>query len=541
MISRLSRRQFLQFLGAVGGSTAVFGAFNALGMASGSSGPKAPPVLEGDVRGVKVLILGAGPAGLTAAYELCQVGYNVQVLEARGRVGGHVFTVRNGTVSEEIGTKPQRAEYSPGQYFNAGAWRIPYYHRATLYYPRIFGIPMIPHINVNHQAYSYLTNVPGQSGARKLPIREIFGDMAGYTSEILAKAIDQQELDLDFSENDQEAIVQYLIQEGVLSSNDLSYGPNDSRGWEVPPGPGEQPGIPSTPLPFEDIIQFGAATAQQMGIFNRLAPLMEMQSTMQTAANGMQEIYEKGFLPRLRNKVKFNAEVLKIAQFPDGMWVDYRDKETGREERYYADYCISTIPLSVLKDIPADFSPLFKEAILAGSNYASVGKIGLQFKRRFWEEDEWIYGGITFTDMQDIGSLSYPMYGFLTEKGVIQGYYNFGTQATQVGDLEPKARTDLALEGGAKIHGSTYIDEFETGFSVSWDRVRYSNGAWSGWSSEAREKFYPVILEPDGRVYIAGEMASYDPGWQQGAISAAWMQIQKLHERVIATHTPSSE
>jgi monoamine oxidase len=194
---------------------------------------------------------------------------------------------------------------------------------------------------------------------------------------------------------------------------------------------------------------------------------------------------------------------------------------------------ISTIPLSVLKDIPGDLSPAYREAIVAGSSYASVGKIGLQFKRRFWEEDESIYGGLTYTDMREIGTIAYPTWGWLTQKGTVQGYYNFGSTATQVGDLHPDERTAMALEHGSRIHGQPYVDEFEQAFSVSWDRVRYSNGGWSGWSSDALQQYYPTLLEPDGRVYLAGEMLSHVPAWQEGAIAAAWMQIEKLHARVM--------
>jgi monoamine oxidase len=507
----------------------------AWGLAEEGSGQAAPPELDGDVHGTPVIVIGAGPAGLATAYELTQRGYDVKVFEARGRVGGHVFTVRGGDVSEEVGTAPQVARFDPGQYYNAGAWRIPYYHRATLYYPKLFGIKMIVHKNVNHQAYSYMENVRGQEGGRKLRLRELYADMTGHTTEILAKAISQEALDLELTQEDREDLLTYLVQEGVLSSGDYSYGPNNSRGVAQYAGAGNQPELPSDPLPLLDILSFGAATARQAAIIYRMAPLLEMQETMQTPEEGMSAIYERGFLPRMQGRVQFNAEILELHQSPDSAWIVYRNKETGRTEQHHAHYIVSTIPLSVLKDIPADFSAQYKAAILAGSNYLSVGKMGLQFKRRFWEEDEWIYGGITFMDRPEIGTISYPTWGMLTPKGVLQAYYNFGDVATRVGDMSPAERVELALAGGELVHGAPYRDEFEQGFSVSWDRVRYSNGGWSGWSGADREQYYPTLLEPDGRIYLAGEMLSYVPGWQEGAISAAWMQVERLHARVMQT------
>ncbi len=532
-INAVTRRTFLKALGAAGGSAAVLGAMTAWGMAEDGSGQAEPPQLDGDVDGARVIVIGAGPAGLATAYELSERGYDVKVFEARNRVGGHVFTVRGGQVSEEIGTAPQVARFDPGQYYNAGAWRIPYYHRATLYYPKLFGVKMIVHKNINHQAYSYMENVRGQDGGRKMVLRELYGDMTGHTSEMLAKAIDQNQLDLDLTQEDQEDLLTYLQQEGVLSSSDYSYGPNNSRGVDQYAGPGNQPEIDSTPRDLLDILSFATATAQQASIIYRMAPLLEMQETMQTPEEGMSAIYERGFLPRLKDRVQFNAEVLEIHQSPDSAWIVYRNKETGQTEQHHAEYIVSTIPLSVLKDIPADFSSAYKEAILAGSNYLSVGKMGLQFKRRFWEEDEWIYGGITFLDNPQIGTISYPTWGMLTQKGVLQAYYNFGDDATQVGNMTPAERIETAIAAGERIHGAPYRDEFESGFSVSWDRVRYSNGGWSGWSASAREQYYDTLLEPDGRIYLAGEMLSYVPGWQEGAISAAWMQVERLHQRVM--------
>lgn len=162
---------------------------------------------------------------------------------------------------------------------------------------------------------------------------------------------------------------------------------------------------------------------------------------------------------------------------------------------------------------------------------AGAGFYRLQFSRRFWEEDDRIFGGVTRTNVPTIGSIAYPSYGFLGPKGVLQGYYNFGKEAIEVSNLSPQARIDLALEFGSKIHPQ-YRDTFETGFSVAWHRVPYSLGGWPAYNSRTREQYYPRLLEPDGRIYLVGEHLSYLPGWQEGAVRAAWLQSEKLHRRV---------
>ena len=95
------------------------------------------------------------------------------------------------------------------------------------------------------------------------------------------------------------------------------------------------------------------------------------------------------------------------------------------------------------------------------------GKIGLQFKRRFWEEDDEIYGGRSWTD-QEIGQIIYPSHGFQTRKGVLVGYYLDFKRTMR--ERTPAERQRLALEQGARIHPQ-YTNEFETAFSVSWPRV----------------------------------------------------------------------
>jgi len=79
------------------------------------------------------------------------------------------------------------------------------------------------------------------------------------------------------------------------------------------------------------------------------------------------------------------------------------------------DYAVCTIPLSVLKKIPADFAPAYQAAV-ASTSYSAGAKIGIQFKRRFWEEDDHIMGGISTTS-QDIRMVVYPSYGYQGKSG----------------------------------------------------------------------------------------------------------------------------
>src|SRR4029453_1079681 len=201
---------------------------------------------------------------------------------------------------------------------------------------------------------------------------------------------------------------------------------------------------------------------------------------------------------RLGKRITDRSNAREIRQSERGVWVIYEDVQ-GQPRRIDADYCISTIPLLVLTDIEKDVSQPVQSAI-AAVRYDGAGKIGLQFKRRFWEQDDEIYGGRSWTD-QEGGQIIYPSHGFSTTKGVLVGYYlDFrGTMRERL----PSEIQRLALEHGARVHPQ-YATEFENAFSVTWARVPWSRGSWRSESPDADRALAP-LREPDGRVYFAGD------------------------------------
>ncbi|MCX7976569.1 MAG: FAD-dependent oxidoreductase, partial [Bellilinea sp.] len=90
----------------------------------------------------KIIIAGAGMAGLVAGIELKRAGHQVLIIEAQQRVGGRILTLRH--------------PFSDGLYAEAGAMRIPTNHYLTLAYINKFGLNTIPFINHNPSAYLFL-------------------------------------------------------------------------------------------------------------------------------------------------------------------------------------------------------------------------------------------------------------------------------------------------------------------------------------------------------------------------------------------------
>ena len=162
-----------------------------------------------------------------------------------------------------------------------------------------------------------------------------------------------------------------------------------------------------------------------------------------------------------------------------------------------------------------------------------VVKIGLQFRRRFWEEDEAIYGGISYTDLP-ISLIGYPATGYnASGKGVLLGAYTFGPFAYEWTALDPAERVRRAVAYGAQIHPQ-YAAEFENGIAVGWHRVPWTLGCYGVWSEATRKAHYRDLCALDGRIMLAGEHASYIPAWQEGAVLSALDAVTRLHARVVA-------
>lgn len=120
----LTRREFLRRGGAAVAGAALASCSDPVGL------DRLPGTMLGAGTPKRVVVVGAGMAGLVAAYELERAGHRVSVVEARPRVGGRVLTVRE--------------PFSAGLFAEAGAARIPPGHDLTLGYARHFGLPLDP-------------------------------------------------------------------------------------------------------------------------------------------------------------------------------------------------------------------------------------------------------------------------------------------------------------------------------------------------------------------------------------------------------------
>jgi monoamine oxidase len=506
----LTRRRFLEQLGAVGGSSLVMTAMTSLDLMAGQAGAR--PSLTGRPGGAKVLVLGAGVAGLVVAYELGKLGYDFRILEARDRVGGLAWTVRRGSEHTEISGERQVCTFDEGQYLNVGPWRIPYTHTGVLNYCKELGVPLQIFVNESDSSYFYYEgNTAGPLSNKRVRLREVKADMIGRTNELIVKAVDQRQLDLPLTTEDKQRFVAFLVGEGYLDSSDRKYKAFANR------GPGE-------PYDFAALVQ--------SGFWNRIRSIPPRDGTsaapMFQPVGGMDQL-PKGFQRAIGNtRITFNADVQSVHQNDAGVKVVYLDTKSGKKTEVAADYVVACMPLSVLAGVDINLSPAMMEAIRAVP-YSNSAKVGLAMKRRFWEEDDQIFGGHLYSNLP-LGEFSYPSYDYFSQKGVLLGLYSNGP----IGDLldKPiKARIEHVVLHASKVHPQIR-HEFESAYAVWWRKVKYSQGGYATGAVMARRA---QLSKLENRIVLgsAANAPYSQPDWQEGAVAAGWQALKSLHERAM--------
>jgi monoamine oxidase len=533
MSEGVSRRSFLRSVGVAGGAGALFETMAALGLApsaaaAGVAAYRAPRQADLSVTGrpaARVVVLGAGIAGLATAYELAKAGHHCRVLEAKSRPGGRNWTVRGGTAERDLDGHLQRAAFSSGQYMNAGPARIAQ-SMVTLDYCRELGVEIQPFVNQNADATVHYEN-GGPLASSTIRHRTVKADVYGYVAELLAKATDQGALDGQLRAEDKERLLAFLQNLGALQgrSGGWAYSGTSRRGYAVEPGAGAQPGTVLGPPPsLSDVFaaQLGRNLAFEFGY--------DQAMMMYQPVGGMDRIVSALVAAVGATRIRYGAQVTQVTDLADGVEVSYQDS-AGRVRVERADFCVAALPPHVLARIPTNLGASVTSA-LGAPVPVHVGKMGLEYRRRWWEEDERVYGGISNTDM-DLTQIWYPSYGFHGRRGILIGYYNTGAAADVYGALTPADRISRAVAQGAKIHGASYRTELAAGFSAAWHRVPFIEGGWVSWPSRTSGE-YDLLNKPAGRVYFAGDWLSYLVAWQAGAFESARKVVTEIHQRVLA-------
>ena len=518
MKKNLTRRHFLNLVGAAGGSTAIYRTSMALGLLQ-DTGPVARLDLK-DVRRTKkkVAVLGAGLSGLMVAYELERAGYDVTIIEASHRLGGRILTVRHGDVIDEMGNRQVcNFDDDPDLYFNAGPARIPGHHRRVMHYCKTLDVPLVIKANFSRPAY---THEEDHFGGKPIRIGRYMADARGFMSELLYKAVDKNAFDQPLTIEDRERMMLFAKTYGDLDSSG-AYNGTIRAGYKS--GGFGKPAEIYEKLDFSELLNSDFWLRGLSGSENPDwgEPLMEIRGGMDGIVTA--------FSRNIKSPILLNAQVQSIQLKNNGIDIVYHHK--GKRKKLAADYSFNCIPTHFMSGIPNNLPDDYRKGLAALKPGFGI-KIALQMKERFWER-EGIYGGMTDTN-QPIGQIWYPSHGIHGKKGIVLGAYRFYDPSRFFDRMTPEERIAYAAKCGDKIHAG-YSGYIEAGNSVVWTRMNHMMGCGSQLSAEAREQYYELLQQPaGGRHYMIGDQISYHSSWQEGALASSEYALLDLDQRVRA-------
>ena len=345
----------------------------------------------------------------------------------------------------EIGGERQVCTFDAGLYVNVGAWRIPYSHTGVLNYCRELGVPIEIFINEAENAYFYYEGQDvGPLADTRVRLREVKADMIGYTNELLVKAIDQGQLDLPVTAEDKQRFLSHLVAQGYLDASDRRYKAFASRG-------------PGTPARLRGPAAVRLQPAHAIGAGD------ERDNGRADVSTGRRNgPVSQGLRARDRRQ-PHHLQCRRPVSSPVGHWRQgrlRRHEERQKPGSCSADFVVVCMPLSVLSGVDINLSAELMAAVKA-TTYSNSAKMGLAMKRRFWEEDDQIFGGHLYSNLP-LGEFSYPSNDYFSNKGVLLGLYVNGP----VGDLldrSVKERVEHVLTHASKVHPQIR-QEFESAY-----------------------------------------------------------------------------
>ena len=436
----------------------------------------------------KVIIIGAGLAGLSAAYELTQLGHDVTILEARTRPGGRVHTLRDA--------------FADGLYAEAGAARIPNHHHFTLKYAELFGLVLDPFKPPNSPSIYYVR------GKR-------------------IQVLPGQNVQWPFHLTPEERAIglEGMRQKYVWSMLD-EVGDVTNPGWPPPELLRKYDHINRS-----DFWRSRGASPEAIsllslgGIDDRVETWSTLFMLRNQALNrkleryykirGGNDLLAKSFASRLSEKIHYAAPAIRIEQTARSVAAVFL--RAGSHHRLRGDYLICAVPFSVQKNITVvpPFS-VDKQRAIEQLPYLSGSKIFLQTKERFWIKDG--ESGFATTDLpiREVWDATYNQPG---KRGILQTF-PISLHSRQITAMSQEERVEVALKQLEMIYPSVR-EYFEGGLSKCWDEDEWARGASAYYKPGQFSSLLPHVARPEGRIYFAGEHTSvWTDGWMQGALES---------------------
>ncbi|GAA0382716.1 hypothetical protein GCM10009530_36910 [Microbispora corallina] len=477
----VSRRTLMKAAGAAAG----LGATAAYGLTAPVRARAAQP---------RIVVIGAGLAGLTAAYRLRQAGYTATVYEAADRVGGRCWS--------------DRGTFASGQVVEHGGELIDQGHTALLQLTQELGLT----------TQNLLAAEP--SGSE--PVFHFDG--ARY--------------DYDTAKADLKGIWQQLHDDASAASYPTLYSGYTQRGYEldhmsvrdwidayVPGGSGSRLG---QLLDVAYNIEYGAETTRQSSL--NLIYLLAYQgpgnirmfgkSNEKYHVTGGNDQVAQRLAAALPGQVALGTALRALADRGDGTWaVTAGTPGAAKSTTVVADHVVLALPFSLLRDVDlagARF-PARKAAAIAGSLMGTNSKLHLQFSRRLWNEIG--SNGETYADTgyQNTWDVTRGQSG---TEGILVNYTG-GAIGADFGTLRPAqyatrflGQFEPVVPGiGALWNGRVLLNH--------WASYPWTRGSYSYWGVGQYTTVVGVEREAVGTCHFAGEHTSVDfQGYLNGAVES---------------------
>ncbi len=472
----LDRRSFLHHTGKL---LAAGGLASTMGKAALGSSLNAPR------SGGRVLVLGAGLAGLTAAYELSKANHEVTVLEARGRSGGRVRTYRD--------------PFADGLYAEMGAEYIDasddYGHRYCKEFDlkvitaKLYDALFLRGRKISMQALKEKAVAIPYQGTKP---GYLFGQEAQYTKRIVELIKNPERLPPEVLKLDNLSVVELLTRSGAPEDIIALY--NYTNATE------------STARPHE-LSALKMIKNHHGGGFN--------EEVNEGRILGGNDQLPKSMALRLADNILYRRPVRRIVHDQQGAEVFF--EERGRLTSMKADHLVIALPFTILRDL--DVSPSFsseKTKCIQTLMYGHVMKIAMQFKRRIWDEAGSL-GQRVFTDteLRRIYHFSADQPG---QRGILMSFTS-GGDAQRLGRLSPEKRRDTALSVATSLWPNA--PEFYEGAAIKyWNEDPWMRGSYSFEGVGQARNYLEIAKRPEGRVHFAGEHTSRHRATMNGAIES---------------------
>ncbi|MGF1428230.1 flavin monoamine oxidase family protein [Kitasatospora sp. LaBMicrA B282] len=473
----------------------------------------------------RVTVIGAGVAGLVAAWELERLGYRVTVLEADRRIGGRILTHRFGS--------------GPGApLVELGAMRIPDHHRLTLEYLDL--------LQLSERLTEFRTlfaegNAVLATGAGFVRVKDAAEPLISDFRRRLTEPADGAGPPAPPYSASTIAVGAWLtaVVEAVAPPELRAELAADLRDQLL--GLVEQLAVPGHPLRADGRVDLHALFAAHPDLRAGCSPrlnsflddiLVETGPTLLRLRGGMDQLTDR-LAGRLRRPVVLGREVVRIEVREREVLVHARSAGP-HPDVHRADFAVCTVPFPALRRIAMTGLDADKRAVLDEVDYCPATKVALHCREPFWQHAG-ITGGASFT-AGGIRQTYYPpaeeTADPLADAGAaLLASYTLGAEAEHLGRLPGALRHRRVLTELAAVHPELLRPGMVLGCaSAAWGQSPWAGGCATRWGQDAAscERERARAARPVHRLFFAGEHCSTAPAWIEGAIESARQTVAEL-------------